>query len=657
MEVNAGSHSQENPCLFCSPKPPKNKAASLLFVGKGRSISNLLASSVGCSSCLTLSKNLRKLECELYQMGDGGSINLDLYFPLSEDYQRVLSALNTIQMPHVSSVDLPEGFGNQDFDEDPYGTLSIIEGINGEELGVLKFAFEEYSAGHISEQGDAAGRMAIHHGIQSCLRTCLSAHHSCREDTEPNWLPTRLVDIHQMALKRSVDIPLEGDRRYIALSHHWGTEPFLKLTRQNLARLREKVPYKFLRRTFRNAIDAAYDLGVRYLWIDSLCIIQGPKNESEWHQEAGTMASVYRNALLTFAACNAINIHGGFFENPSNEARVILSDTNNPVVVAKNYASQLDHRGWVLQEHLLAPRTVHFGDPVVWECRETIVKRLLSQPFIFPTEPIIKVWSLRLKHCPCLSLWYQTVEKYSRCALSEPGDKLVAIGGLARIFSAVMQTTYIAGLWGKHIISGLLWETATKDCKRVGHYRAPSWSWASVEGAVKFHSVPDGAVSLAFLENSSIVPVSSDLFGELCSGYIEIRGRLIMIGTSDGLASRDLIYKDGFLRVSLDDFISTDYGQMYLIPLTKIEAEERYWSLLVTQKPSGHSSDPLYRRLGLVSADLLGGQEYFSEGYAPWASVDWWPQLFYPRSRGERAARAFTFEDFEGTAVQTLRLL
>ncbi|KAI0546407.1 heterokaryon incompatibility protein-domain-containing protein [Xylaria curta] len=652
MGVDVGSSIQEEPCTFCSHKAPKNKATSLPFVGKGSSINDLLASSATCSSCLTFNRNLRKLECELYKLGDSGSINLDLYFLLIEECPGALSALKEIQKRHARLAFCSDEFQTQVFDANPYWTLSIAEKIKSKS-GASKVASKKYDTERSSEK---SYRTDIHHGIQSCLQTCLSTHHDCREDTESGWLPTRLVDIKKMALKRSADIPLRGDRRYIALSHHWGTEPFLMLTRQNLTSLQKKIPYKDLRRTFRNAIDAAKDLRIRYLWIDSLCIIQGSKNESEWHQEAGSMASVYRNALLTFAACNAGNIHTGFFDNPNNNAQRILHDTEIGVIVAKNYTNLLDQRGWALQERLLAPRTVHFGDPVVWECRETVVKRLVSKPFVFPAEPIVKVWSLRLQHC-CLSLWYQTVEQYSRCALSEPSDKLVAVGGLARTFSAVIKTDYIAGLWGRHIVSGLLWETATKDSRRVGLYRAPSWSWASVEGAVRFHSL-DKVVPLASLENFSVVPVSSDKFGELRSGFIDLRGRLIIIGTSDGQASTELIYKDAFLRVSLDGFLSTDYGQMYLIPLAKIEAEKKYWSLLVTLKPSdGSSSVPLYQRLGLVSIDLLNGQEYFSVGYAPWTSKYWWPQLFYPRSLDEAVARAFRSEDFEGTEVQTLRLL
>ncbi|KAI0449223.1 heterokaryon incompatibility protein-domain-containing protein [Xylaria acuta] len=590
-------------------------------------------------------------------MRGDASINLDLYFPLTEGDQGVFSALDTIGKSHKGFINFPTGFGNQELDQDLYGTLSLIKEIDMEELGVLRFALDEWSARHTSEQDDTLGRMAIYHSNQTCLQTCLTTHHSCREDTEPGWLPTRVLDLHHMALKLAVDIPLEQDRRYIALSHHWGIEPFLTLTRQNLAGLSKHVPYSKLRRTFRNAIDATNELGVRYLWIDSLCIIQGPRNESEWHREAGSMGLVYRNALLTLAACNAISIQSGFFDNPSNGAQFVINDADNTVIVAKNYGSPLAHRGWVLQEHLLAPRTVHLADPVVWECREMTVKRLLSRPFVFPTEPVVKVWKLRLKHSDCLSLWYQTVEKYSGCALSEPSDKLVAIGGLARTFSAVMQTDYIAGLWSKHIISGLLWETASKDSKRVGHYRAPSWSWASVEGIVKFNPVPDKAVPLAFQEKFNVVPVSSDEFGELRSGFLEVRGRLIDLGVSGGRASRYLIYKDRFLRISLDDFLSTDHGQMHLIPLMKIEAQKRYWSLLVTEKPGNGRLTPLYQRLGLVSTDLFARQEYFSGGHAPWTSVDWWPQLFYPRSRGETVAHAFTTEDFEGTAFQTLRLL
>jgi hypothetical protein len=145
-------------------------------------------------------------------------------------------------------------------------------------------------------------------------------------------------------------------------------------------------------------------------------------------------------------------------------------DTGPQVILATDRESPLMNRAWVMQEYLLAPRTIHFAYPVVWECREMTIKRMFSRLYTFPSNPTPKVWTTGLERKDCFILWNQTVMKYSKCSLSEPNDKLVAIGGLARTFASVMKTEYVAGLWVRYLVNGLLWETM-RNSTPVKHYR------------------------------------------------------------------------------------------------------------------------------------------------------------------------------------------
>ena len=255
----------------------------------------------------------------------------------------------------------------------------------------------------------------------------------------------------KMRLTPSADIPKDRDRRYIALSHQWGKKKFLILTRQNLENfIYSGIPFNNLRRTFRNAIVATAKLGVRYIWIDSLCIIQGTRDQSEWHQEAASMTFVYRNAFVTFAASNSVNIDDSLYAVGTNDNFLVenlltlsddwrLSDLKRPgrdeygtycvlgskgdefdtgpqVIVATDCESPIMNRAWVIQEYLLAPRTIHFAYPVVWECREMTIKRMFSQLYTFPSNPTPKVWTTGLEGKDCFILWNQTVVKYSKCS-------------------------------------------------------------------------------------------------------------------------------------------------------------------------------------------------------------------------------------------------
>ncbi|KAI8720089.1 HET domain-containing protein [Fusarium sp. LHS14.1] len=622
MNTETDTHLESRECSFCSYQYPREDQQGFLPDGKGRSLDELIKSSETCIQCHRANERLRMLECELHDIGEGATQRLDVH----------------LVAPNKIPDSIPE--------------LSPDTARGKEELWD--------ATSHIP------ARMALQ-SMQSCLRICLANHGNCRKDTDSGWLPTRLIDVRDMKLKLSADIPGDSDRRYIALSHQWGTKPFLTLNRGNLETfMQDRIPLSQLRRTFRDAVEVAKWFRVRYLWIDSLCIVQGSKLESEWHREASTMAHVYRNALVTFAASKADHISSGFSSEHlfGSASRSVLEQTfitgpyfrvsktqdlhpESQMIVTADRDVPLNSRAWVMQEHLLAPRTIHFGDSVVWECREMTAKQLFEHPCVFPSTSTLKAWTAGLEGKDCSTVWNETVMKYSGCKLSVRSDKLVAIAGLARVFSPVLKSEYITGLWTRHLADGLLWETLEEET-RGGSYIAPTWSWASVEGRVQFQKLPEGAVSLVQVEQATSVPVALDSFGEVKNAFVDVKGRLVPLG-HPGLVSRALLHNDQSLRVSLDRALPTDVGRYYLLPLAKHEAEKRYWSLLVfLQPPNEEGKTVTYRRLGLVRMDLIDGEK---------ATVPkTWARALYPRASDGEEARPFRRSDFEGSEVQIIRL-
>ncbi|EUC31439.1 hypothetical protein COCCADRAFT_6686 [Bipolaris zeicola 26-R-13] len=98
--------------------------------------------------------------------------------------------------------------------------------------------------------------------------------------------------------------------RYVCLSHCWGPEgPTLQLTSTTESDLRQGVDLDTVPRTFSEAAKVCLKMGIRFLWIDALCIIQG--NEADWMEAATTMANMYENAFFTIAATGADNSDEG----------------------------------------------------------------------------------------------------------------------------------------------------------------------------------------------------------------------------------------------------------------------------------------------------------------------------------------------------------
>lgn len=97
---------------------------------------------------------------------------------------------------------------------------------------------------------------------------------------------------------------------YVALSHCQGHHPFVATTKSTLRARKAGVAWTQLSKTFQDAIILTRDLGVDFVWIDSLCIIQD--DAEDWAREASQMASIYRNGYITIAATWAASGQEGF---------------------------------------------------------------------------------------------------------------------------------------------------------------------------------------------------------------------------------------------------------------------------------------------------------------------------------------------------------
>jgi hypothetical protein len=281
------------------------------------------------------------------------------------------------------------------------------------------------------------------------------------------------------------------------------------LRKHNLAELQQQLPRDMLTKTFKDAMDITKRLGLKYIWIDSLCIIQD--DEDDWLRESALMSDVYGSSYLTIAATSAIDGYVGCFRE-RNPAAICCQRLNlpyengNKAFDCYNFDiyqrgiidSPLASRAWALQERFLTTRTIHFtSQQLIWECGQQLACESFPENMPMPLSTKHS-WFQKRKSNP--NIWVETVAQYSRCNLTKAGDKLIAISGIAKWLQQKTNDRYINGLWWKNIEHLLLWSTESGSNQRPEMYRAPSWSWASVDGPVRWPFW--GGVNL---ENSTLV--------------------------------------------------------------------------------------------------------------------------------------------------------
>ena len=337
-------------------------------------------------------------------------------------------------------------------------------------------------------------------GDESCfqqllewLRVCENDHLICQRQLrsgDDQIMPTRLIDLnshpklvetvhhHDFIKKRT---------KYVTLSHRWTPEFTAKLLKSNIEYWKRKLDYAALPQVFSDAMSMAKRLGVFYIWIDALCIIQD--DQEDWRRESSIMGAVYQNAHCNFgaiAAAEAVEDRTGsrrlgLFTSREIEAitHVDISRHNHQgtyCVVPReiSYAGHLPstpllRRGWVFQERLLSPRSMFFGNVLSWECPELLATenfpegisgwpfRLASRTKLFKNKSTILDNDVPFH--ALYSSWLGLVQDYRLSELSYASDLLPAMSGVAHRFSEALGDEYLAGLWKSDMVRGLLWQS------------------------------------------------------------------------------------------------------------------------------------------------------------------------------------------------------
>lgn len=300
------------------------------------------------------------------------------------------------------------------------------------------------------------------------------------------------------------------EAKYIALSHCWGKKLFIKTTISTLKNRKKQIHWRSLSKTFQDAVTITRRLGIEYLWIDSLCIIQDDK--ADWVTESAKMGSIFQNSYLTIAASHASDgEHGCFIRTPEladlsfEVAEIDCLKQPSGVFCRRQLPHHefemtpngtgadrmpLSRRAWVLQERMLSKRIVHFtASELVWECR-TIVSCQCRRVSLQNPE------NQKLRYFQCLSknlheheifpVWTNLIETYTSRNITYDTDRLTALSGLAEQFQAAGAGMYLAGIWRRALPQLMTWISSAWIPRRPNSYVAPSWSWASVVGSVYF---------------------------------------------------------------------------------------------------------------------------------------------------------------------------
>ncbi|KAK4451239.1 heterokaryon incompatibility protein-domain-containing protein [Podospora aff. communis PSN243] len=439
------------------------------------------------------------------------------------------------------------------------------------------------------------------------LDQCNTHHDPCRR-RDPEFIPTRLLDVGGPAIRLALTNPDDRSKytNYCCLSHCWGGVTDIPLLETDtLNSFVSEIDINTLPRTFQDAILITRQLHIRYLWIDSLCIIQN--SADDWTKEAAVMGKIYENGYCTISAAEATSGHGGCFvrRNPLNCNAVRVAHFRNSEMLFQPstyphlqtsksgysriedvpaqrlqmmdvFTSKLASRGWVFQEALLSPRILYLSKGLFWNCKagqaseldplgrgmlhqgmyygaasdaifreplelsrsELAKRRAAGEPaalekkgpvpegkgrsevhdqifFLFSGGRALGLGSPgRAEYNAVCDLarkfraagtisskslhreWMGLVATYSRLQLTFESDRLPALAGIAQtaisLAGDALKGQYIAGMWRCTLLFDLLFSQGAVQIlegheprPRASQNGCPSWSWASVGGAVE----------------------------------------------------------------------------------------------------------------------------------------------------------------------------
>lgn len=448
---------------------------------------------------------------------------------------------------------------------------------------------------------------------------------------EPSSLPTRLIDVGTSVSDTPRLVLLSGtlvaeETKYAALSYCWGNKDDakaqLKTEKSTLEERLQGIAFDTMTPATRDAIELTRAFGLRYIWIDALCIIQD--DAADWSYESGQMDRVYQDAFVTFCAlvsescqesfvqrCAAVTVPFQSAIRPSINGDLLVRlepregdwPKQKPIDIDRDLSSW-DKRAWTYQEERLSTRMVFFGASKVhfqcgthqWSEGDDRLRRLEDSAISLHD----RMAGIERGEYPATSLydhWNTLVYGYAHRSITKETDRLPAMSGLARLVGGILGDEYLAGLWKGNILTGLAWSSTPMTYGlqthlqgiREGEYIAPSWSWAGCSGG---GLSPDNAGRQTVPECTLLdVNVESDLhnpFGMVYGGYILICGKVAPIPPSlreGGRSGNDPAKWELKLEGGLDDITAH-------LDWCKQQEEEGLENLVMLLLHTQHPSEP-----------------------------------------------------------------
>jgi hypothetical protein len=390
-------------------------------------------------------------------------------------------------------------------------------------------------------------------------------------------MPKRLLRLDGRLCLCSPEEPL----RYTALSYCWGGYKHHQTESSNVAGRYEDIDYSTLPQTLKDAILFTRKLGVDYIWIDSICIVQDDRDE--WAEEAAKMADIYSGAYVVLAATRATNAAEGFLQHHSDPYEITTRTRAKKTFTIQAYHNnnhtrhgyiRLDNlprsqRGWCLQEGLLASRILHFLPfEVYYVCNRTnrcecglVNDQIVGNHIRRPSLPY--TGERKDMNILCRS-WGRIVEDCSNRSFTFPEDVLPALSGVAQRLESLHTGRYIAGMWEAGIAFQLGWygDALPQDLSSPSKIAVtkPTFSWITSPRPVHCAtSLYDFDSPMCDLVSTRVITATSDPFGRLEYASITLHGQHIPgIKLASALSNRTSNIHDGSIPS-----VVTDIGQKF----------------------------------------------------------------------------------------------
>ena len=410
------------------------------------------------------------------------------------------------------------------------------------------------------------------------LAACQDKHESCPHRRSP-VLPTRVVDIGE---GENSPIRLQIDQsgtqgQYAALCYCWGGDQPYKTIISNLDSYTKELASTVFPKTLSDAIQVCRRVGLRYIWIDALCIVQDDPNDKA--REISQMGRIYKDATLTIMAASAKSVYEGFLDDTKIDAPGaklpfhIDKDSFGAVFVRSNYASRsyfLDeepifNRAWTLQEMLLSSRIIMFDSyQVTLKCgRERFLPtmdtylhlelRLDSRTSThheileeFHLEKLANEYReqasvtsqdaegfMKSGFSTQCQMWATVMAEYSRRDMSLLDDRYRALAGITEELQNIWGGEYVAGFWKDSLVQHLGWVGGVGANKQFGgrkrekRLEGPSWSWMSHPSSVSIDPVAITDIKVLGCETELALP--DQPFGPVKRGSLTLEARTLRL--------------------------------------------------------------------------------------------------------------------------------